>query len=435
PRWKRAAWRTGGTMFLPLLALYAILADSRVFLLTGAVIMIGLIFLAARKLRRVARLRNINREWLVPLHEALAPKAGVPLSVRPSSWLAVDRGRQRAEIRLPAGYNDNERQRELLVATAARKLGMEDPDPKWQLAGKEPSLVLIASDDPPGSVRLADIRSAVVRAPDNVLVLGLGKKSLPVDVSLHTDSPHAGASMGAGAGKSTLARFVAAQALHKGAVILFLDIKKISHMWARGLPNVLYADTPALIHSALIWLGSELDRRNDVALFSSDVEGNVTAEVGSRLIIIAEELNLTANRLRAYWKDVLNGTGTSPAFLALQDVAFAGRQVNMNMFAIGQMLTARVMGASGGNEARENVGIRILARYTKKTGTCSCRSTRCLSRAGFWAACRLSPAGSRGQPRSLTSPGRKPANLPWMGTWHCCHMMFPRNWQFIRLHQ
>jgi hypothetical protein len=176
--------------------------------------------------------------------------------------------------------------------------------------------------------------------------------------------------MGAGAGKSTLARFIAAQALYKGCIVVFIDLKRISHTWARGLPNVIYADTPELAHEAFLWLGAEMDRRNEVSVFSTNDEGEVGANVGRRIVVIAEEMNLAANRLRSYWLDELKGKGQSPALMALQDVSFAGRQVMMNIFMIGQMLTARVTGGvSGGGEARENVGIRILGRYTKRNWT------------------------------------------------------------------
>lgn len=370
PRWKRALLRTGGTVGTPLVMVslaFGLLVDRRTTVAALLALAVAILSLGAWKAYRAAQARALSRDWLEPMHKACAPIADVPLSVRPSSWLEVKPDRSRAVLHLPAGYHDSERQQEQLVSTAAKKLGMESPEVTWRLSGGEPSVTLSSKNMPTEPVRLDDIIKHVTRAARDTLVLGLGRHSSPVEVSLHQDSPHVGASMGSGAGKSTLARLIAAQALHKGAIVMILDIKQISHPWARDLPNVSYCDTPEMIHEGLVWLGAELDRRNKVARISSDYEGNVSANVGPRLIIIAEELNMTANRLRSYWVETLGQKGTSPALMALQDVAFAGRQVLMNLVTIGQMLTARVVGGtSGGNEARENIGVRMLARHTKR---------------------------------------------------------------------
>src|ERR1039457_6495267 len=91
---------------------------------------------------------------------------------------------------------------------------------------------------------------------------------------------------------------------YHGSLLMILDFKLISHMWARGLPNVAYAGLPAEIHTALMWLQAEILRRNQVALRAADIEGVVQANVGPRILVIAEELNATQNRLGAYWKTV-----------------------------------------------------------------------------------------------------------------------------------
>ena len=324
PRWQRAAYRTG-SLLAATLALYGLLIARTVTLTALAAATLALTVLGCVRAWRAVRRRKHRRTWIDPLHVALAPLAGIPLPNAPKSWQAIEPDRSRAVLSLPPGYNDDAKARDKLAHTAAAKLGLEQPEIRWQLAGPEPKLTLVRSEPPPARVTLDDIRDAITRTARDTLVLGLGKKSAPVDVSLHGDSPHVGASMGSGAGKSTLARVITAQMLHKGAVALFLDIKLISHMWARGLPNTAYADTPEAIHDALIWLAYELDRRNQVAKASADVEGNVLARVGPRLLIVCEELNMTMNRLRAHWKDA-GAVGRSPAITALEDVAFAGRQ-------------------------------------------------------------------------------------------------------------
>jgi hypothetical protein len=92
----------------------------------------------------------------------------------------------------------------------------------------------------------------------------------------------------------------------------------------------------------------------------------VHANVGPRIIVIAEEMNATMNRLRAYWNDI-RGPGDpvrSPAIEAIEDAAFMGRQVLCNIVFVGQKMSVR---ASASGEARESMGIRILGRYTAST--------------------------------------------------------------------
>src|SRR5690242_14976397 len=52
---------------------------------------------------------------------------------------------------------------------------------------------------------------------------------------------------------------------------------------------------------------------------------------------------------------------TSPAITAIADILQMGRAAKVNLVGVAQMLTAR---AIGGPEARENFGVRCLARYT-----------------------------------------------------------------------
>jgi hypothetical protein len=154
---------------------------------------------------------------------------------------------------------------------------------------------------------------------------------------------------------------MAAQLLFHGALVMVLDIKLISHMWARGLPNVSYAGTPAEIESAMVWLAAEVSRRNKVALAGADVEGVVHARVGPRIFIIAEELNATQNRLKAWWNREMEMKGRSPGSEALDEVMFLGRQVHINVLQIGQRLSVK---ATGSGDARENLGVLVFSDPT-----------------------------------------------------------------------
>jgi hypothetical protein len=113
------------------------------------------------------------------------------------------------------------------------------------------------------------------------------------------------------------------------------------------------------MHEALLRTAALADERNDLALHEAE-----DWDPGPRVLVICEELNATIGQLANYWADVREkgDPKKSPAIVALADLLFMGRSAKVNVLAIAQMLTAR---AIGGPEARENFGIRCLARYTK----------------------------------------------------------------------
>jgi hypothetical protein len=244
-------------------------------------------------------------------------------------------------------------------------VGMDgDPVLSFNLQGDNSYAEMKAASMPPDKVVLQDILPAIEASNQDSLVLGLGRGNEVIRVSVAEDSPHFGLSIAAGGGKSQLARLAAAQILHNGGIVLILDIKRLSHTWARDLPNVRYARTIEEIHDALIWLDYEINRRTKVADVGVDLDGEVHANVGPRILVIAEEMNEGMARLRRYWSETRTRLQPkkSPAIEALEEALFMGRQVRVNMFAVAQMMTAL---AAGSGAARENMGIRILGRYTR----------------------------------------------------------------------
>ena len=111
-------------------------------------------------------------------------------------------------------------------------------------------------------------------------------------------------------------------------------------------------------------LFAELDRRGDVAFAGMDTRGQVHANVGARLLTIAEELNLAVPKLKEYWAEIRqpDEPKKSPAFTGLAAGAFAGRQVRQHLLMIGQMLTAEVTGSKD-SSVRTQCGIKLMARY------------------------------------------------------------------------
>jgi hypothetical protein len=370
PRAHRATWRTGTT--LAILGAGAGLMVART--ITIAVVFVALAALLAYGFWRawdgIHEFGHMRR-WVRPLHVSLGRALGMPLAVSPKSWLTVPRdyaSREGAQIlvRLPEGFNNTgDAPKSMIREIVATKLALESPSATWHLAGKSPYATFTVAVPPPAKVTYADVRQLIAEAKPGAPLAGLGRGRKPVYVDFDQDSPHAIFSMASGTGKSVVLRTLVAQELHRGAIALILDIKRLSHAWARGLPNVWYCRDIAEIHEALLWLGKETDKRNRIADEGADIDGNTDAvDVGPRLLIVGEELNATSVRLNSYWraekdKDAPN---QSPAIEAFGDCFFMGRQVKENILGVAQMFTARTV---GGPEARENAGTRVLGGYTQ----------------------------------------------------------------------
>lgn len=182
----------------------------------------------------------------------------------------------------------------------------------------------------------------------SAVLLGEGASGR-VTVDLDSESPHILVNAPTGLGKSTAARSVAVQRLIQGDLVVVLDRKMHSHMWARQLaPVVHYADTTELIGSALVNLGRELHRRNQVV---KSGEG----EVGPRIVVIFEETNATLSQLKVL--DRRNVPGGYGALDAFSDVMFMGRSVRMHVVAFAQLASYR-SGLTA--DLLENFGTKVL---------------------------------------------------------------------------
>jgi hypothetical protein len=367
-----------GTMTVFLLIMLGLLADARATITALSVFALVLLAAVVALAARVAWMWRHYRKWLRPLHLAAHQLAEIPRGRSPapwsaSPWLQIERDRSRVVAALPAGWPADEKDKQRLVSIIVAKTGIENPDPRWHLAGPKPMLELTSAEPPPPRVTLATVASTgrtvleeIQRAGADVVVWGLGKALAVVDTSMSGDSPHGGLSMASGAGKSVQARGYAAQMLYKGCLVIILDYKMISHQWAKGLPNVVIYRRPHEIHDALVWLDAEAQRRNEVALAGADLDGNVHAVVGDRIIVICEELNATMSKLRAYWRQERNEDKSlpqrSPALEALDAVNLMGRQVLINLLYMGQRLSVKAIGGDG--DARESIGVVAFGRYS-----------------------------------------------------------------------
>ena len=304
------------------------------------------------------------------------------------SWLTVpwDYGINddaKITIDVPLDFTGAERDMEDITRAVTVSTGWLSPQVETVLKSRHPRLVCTRSAPPPALVTSADVMPDILAAPRFTLVLGKGQKVAgkypTITTSVKTDTPHTGFGMASQDGKSTAAMNAGCQMAHQGALLMILDYKMMSHMWADGLPNVCYAETPERIHEALIWLGwderdgdgniireSELTRRKKVARAGADIHGNVQADVGPPLFIIAEELNATQRQLRNYWR-AIGGRGPSPASWVLDEVAFTGAAILVFALYIAQRLGARASGSDGSRDAMENIGCFVLKDPPEQT--------------------------------------------------------------------
>jgi hypothetical protein len=211
------------------------------------------------------------------------------------------------------------------------------------------------SVDIPNLVQLSDI-------PDpsgSEICFGLDADG-PVVVDLDSESPHVLVNAPTGLGKSAVARSIAVQRASAGDLVIFLDRKMHSHRWAYGLePLTHYADDEPSIGSALVNLGRELHRRNQVVkAFAGPAE---QAPVGARVIIVFEETNATLGRLATLDRQLApGGYGALDAF---RDLMFMGRAVKMHVIAFAQLASYR-SGLSA--DLIENFGTTVLIGHSEK---------------------------------------------------------------------
>ncbi|MEU6285515.1 pRL2-11 [Streptomyces sp. NPDC047028] len=311
--------------------------------------------------------REFMREWVTPLHEALAVPLGMSELTDPRRYLHVPRdfSDDDAQIRIdvPTHMRFNE---DLVADLIVKKLALENVSFTWRRAGKDTHVIVKKRKAPPKKLSLSDpgVREILAKMPESAPLIGLGSGKKKVSVDLDADSPHVLISAGTGGGKSTILRCITCQFIHNGALAYVLDFKRISHTWARGVPGVTYCRDIGEIHDALVHLAQEGRRRLTLAeQLADDVLEKEPWRVGPRIVILLEEVNATMTQLKRYWAKIRESGDPkeSPAVDALAQILFMGRQVRLHVLLVAQSATAN---AVGGPAMRENFATRILVRYT-----------------------------------------------------------------------
>ncbi|MFE9016833.1 hypothetical protein [Streptomyces cyaneofuscatus] len=135
-----------------------------------------------------------------------------------------------------------------------------------------------------------DLRAQIEAMPEGTALIVISTTGQAIAVDLNGESPHVLVCTASGGGSTTMLRSLPAQFLHQGAHALVLDTKRISHLWAKGLPTVTHRGNIAGIHDALLGLATELHRRLDL-----DLDGDL--DTAPRLIVAVDEANTTLYRL------------------------------------------------------------------------------------------------------------------------------------------
>lgn len=212
----------------------------------------------------------------------------------------------------------------------------------------------------PEVLTYADVSEWLWQSPEHEYMLGVNGQGEPETFNLVDDSPHMFVSAAPGSGKSVIAASVATQALVKGSSVVFLDVKRISHRWAKELPAVSYAVEIDEIANVVVSVAAELRRRMRVI---DDYPGAISdAPVGDRIVIVAEEINAMMAQLAEFEK-LLPPRGVYRPRQALTDILNLGRAAKVHVVAFAQFPDQRLIPKA----MIESFGHRILIRHTNES--------------------------------------------------------------------
>lgn len=308
--------------------------------------------------------RELMREWVGPLHNALHQPLGLAEQTDPRRYLHIpknftdDDAQIRIDLPTRLGFS-----RDVVADLITQKLALQGVTFSWHPEGRKPYVLVKKTRKPPATALFKDpkTRELVAKAKESAPIIGFGAGGRIVSVDLDDQSPHILVNASTGGGKSVTLRCIACQMLHHGSRVFVLDTKRISHPWARGLPGVTYCADIADIHDQLIALG--IEGRNRTRVADELGIGADPKDIGDRLLILLEEVNATMKQLARYWEKIRESGDpkVSPAVDALNEILYMGRQLRMHVLLVAQSATARAL---GGPEAREQFSTRILARYS-----------------------------------------------------------------------
>jgi len=401
----RLAWRMGGVYLLLLLTVlpisyllgrafslpwylsFSVIAWSNVSVIGGA-----LLFWSGRRIvrehggirleigrnaeekihlsfRRTEGRRAWRQEKVLPIARSASVILGCSIPERAAEkWVHVPKNYRDGGwvvLQLPAtftGADQNIKTR--MTRSVSAKLGVPGMEGNWQTEGSSPRVLFSAPPAPPESVEYSDIKEWILHSEEYRPFLGLAGGSSPFYAEMIDDSPHVGLSAGPGAGKSTMAKAVIAQALRWGWGVVVLDWKQSGAFdWLGGLEGVTYLSRIDQIHEMGERIAAEVDDRKENGMGQK-----------AKVLVVRDEWNVTAPLLKDYW-DRLRALAEpedkklmplrSPALQGYAILDFAGREYGLFDFCVAQKFSARIF--NGNADIRECFNIKLLARYSKST--------------------------------------------------------------------
>jgi hypothetical protein len=365
-----AGWKILARVLVLVMVAYGLAAHR-----TGTALLLAMVLGTAAGVYGVVLFRRLqdwghDRTVVKPLAARVAGVLDQVVADR-RSWLAVPQNYSTSDdakivVEVPPDFTAAERDMEDITRAVTVSTGWVAPNVAPELKSRHPRLVYTQRLLPPLSVGLPDILSYIEAAGPREMILGLEAGRDVTSINLDSEEPHFAFGGTTGSGKSEFGKNSAAQFLYHGGILIILDTKLVSHMWADGLPNVSYARTPDEIHDVMMWLSwdqydasgvvvkpSELTRRKQVLLAAR--RGGVKPELGPPLLILAEERNATGRVLKRHWRRT-GGRGGAPALEAIDETGETGRQLEVHVLHIAQRLSAKASSSDGSRDAMENIG-------------------------------------------------------------------------------
>lgn len=314
-------------------------------------------------------LPNPGRFQSVP--SVLAGGPNYALRERPEKFLTIPRNYRTSDkaaikFELPYTWHADQHSQTRVTQLISRHLG-GDWAATWSLDTSPRFVALCHEPKPPALVTLAGFAKYVDASLDSALALGIGANRQVAEINLDSDAPHIGMSIGTGGGKTdTVALMIAILVRRFCERIDVIDPKRVSHNWARGLPGVFIhryvAGQMEAIHNVRLCMDARYD--------AIDTDPDITFP---RHVLVIEEQNSLMQDLADYWTEYRTNLEPAerakcprqnPAISDLRYILNKGRQCRINVISVYQRMSAT---ATGGGDARENYGAKILARCSHQT--------------------------------------------------------------------
>ncbi|MEV5880718.1 FtsK/SpoIIIE domain-containing protein [Streptomyces sp. NPDC052101] len=307
--------------------------------------------------------RRHFQDLVMPLWMAVADLLDVPKGEAVRDWLRVphrlDGESARVVLRIPQDFRGTDAQRAEIADLVARRLpGEWESSWNWRTF----RVTFAHPPAPPKFVGFADVQAEMYRGESARPLIGLGTRAEVVRGDFDQEAPHWALTMGTGAGKSSFLRLTIAQLARRTAdpddveQIDILDPKRVSLNCFRGVPGVRIHKTAEHWIAAIKEFRAEMERRYE------DLDEDDNATFPRRFLVI-EEMNSFTRLIKEHWNEIREKSDpmTPPVIGDLNFILFQGRQAKMHVLEVLQQANARAM---GGSEARDQFGMKILARFS-----------------------------------------------------------------------